>query len=115
MKTLRLASLGFMLVLLTACASLGLAPAKNFSAKLAYGYSQVSAVNNSIASSLDLHRISSKDAKDFAATADKARDILDGARLAYDGGDLANAANRLQLAITVLDQLALYIDKSGAP
>lgn len=109
-----LATAWVLCAVLAGCASLGLAPAKNFSARLAYGYSQYTAVNNTIASSLDLKRISSKDARDLRVTARKGRDILNGAKLAYDAGDITNAENRLVLAITVLDALALAMDKQGA-
>lgn len=102
-------------LMLSACASLGLAPAKTFTAKLAYGYSQYTAVNNTIARALDSHDLSSRDAQNFRDTAEKARDILDGAKVASEAGDIANASDRLKLAIVVLDELAAYIDKGAKP
>lgn len=108
----RLRNLSFFAVvfLLSACASLGFAPAKDFSASLAYGYGSYTAVNNTIAASLDTHRISSEDGKNLRSIAQEARKALDLAKLAYDSGDLADASNRLSLALTILDRITAYLD-----
>jgi hypothetical protein len=99
------------LLLLVSCASLGLAPAQNFSSRLAYGFSNYTAVNNTITQSLDAKRITSADAVEFRAVANDARKILNAAKLAYEAGDLKDAANRLSLALKALDALAVYMDK----
>lgn len=101
--------------LLIGCASFGLAPAQNFSSRLAYGYGAYAGVNNTIASSLDAHRISSKDAKEFRELATQARTLLDAAKFAYEAGDLADAQNRLTLALTVLEKLEAYLDRKAQP
>lgn len=97
------------ILLLTACASLGLAPASTFNDKLAYAYGSYAAVQQAAATSLNNAEISSKDAENILALADKAKVVLDGARVAAAAGDAHTAEGRLQLAVSILAELQTYL------
>lgn len=111
--TLRKHYLLFLLVLLSACAQLGLAPAQSFDDKLAYSYAQVASVRQSAAVALTTGTIKKEDAIQVQALADQARAGLDAARTAQASGDTTTAMGRLQLANSVLTQLAVYLQKRG--
>lgn len=98
-----------LLYLLTACASLGLAPASSFSDRLAYAYGTHSAVLVSATQSLDAGEIGSQDASRVLKVADEARTALDAAKLANGVGDTTTAEGRLQLATALLTNLQAYL------
>lgn len=95
------------LLLLTACAAL--TPPKSLDQRIAFAYGVHTAVQSAAASSLDAHEITSKEAEQVLALADKSRQILDGAKLAAGVGDLKSAEGQLQLATTVLLQLQAHL------
>lgn len=101
------------IALLVGCAQLGLAPAKSFDQQVAYGYSSVASVRVSTANALNSGLIKVDDAKQVQALADQARAGLDGARGAWVTGDTKTAMGRLQLANSVLTQLAVYLQQRG--
>jgi hypothetical protein len=96
-------------LLLTACASLGLAPAATFEEKLAYAVSQNAAVRQTAANSLEAGDIALADAQSVLKLTDEARTLLDAARLAAGAGDLSTAEARLGLATTILVKLQAYL------
>lgn len=98
-----------LLLILTACASLGLAPASSFSDRLAYGYGTHTAVLATATQSLELGEISSEDASRVLKVADEARTALDAAKLASGAGDVTTAEGRLQLATALLTNLQAYL------
>jgi sensor histidine kinase regulating citrate/malate metabolism len=102
-----------LLLVCTACASLGLEPAKSFDARLAYAYSTVASVRQSAAQALTTGVIKVEDAKQVQSLADQARSLLDASRGAYSVGDTKTALGRLQLANSVLTQLAVYLQQRG--
>lgn len=102
------------LLLLTACASLGIEPANSFGDRLAYAYGTYAAVNTAAASSLDAKTITAEDAQSIQKIAGQARSLLDGAKLAADGGDLESANSRLTAATAILTQLQTYLRNRGA-
>lgn len=102
-----------LLFFLTACASLGLAPASSFEERLAYAVSQNAAVRNTAAVSLERQEIALEDAQRVLKITDEIRTALDAARLANDVGDPSTAEGRLQFATAILVQIQNYL-RSGA-
>lgn len=98
-----------LLFLLTACASLGLAPASTFEERLAYAVSQNAAVRNAAAASLERNEIALEDAQRVLKITDEVRTALDAARLASGAGDPSTAEGRLQLATAILIELQNYL------
>lgn len=98
-----------LLFLLTACASLGLAPASTFEERLAYAVSQNAAVRNAAAVSLERNEIALDDAQRVLKITDEVRTALDAARLASGVGDVETAEGRLQLATAILIELQNYL------
>lgn len=98
-----------LLLILTACASLGLAPASSFEERLAYAVSQNAAVRETAAVSLERNEISLGDAQSVLKITDEVRTALDAARLAAGSGDVSTAEGRLQLATSILVNLQAYL------
>lgn len=107
----KLAILFPLLFLLTACASLGLAPASTFEERLAYAVSQNAAVRNAAAVSLERQEIALEDAQRVLKITDEVRTALDAARFANDAGDPSTAEGRLQLATAILVEIQNYLRK----
>lgn len=100
-------------LLLSGCAQLGLAPAKSFDQNVAYGYSTLASVRVSAAQALKTGVIEKDDAERVLALSDQARSGLDAARGAWVAGDTQTALGRLQLANSVLTQLAVFLQDKG--
>ena len=98
-----------LLLILTACTSLGLAPASTFEERLAYAVSQNAAVRNAAAVSLERNEIALEDAQRVLKLTDEVRTALDAARLASGAGDVSTAEGRLQLATSILVNLQAYL------
>lgn len=98
-----------LLLILTACASLGLAPASTFEERLAYAVSQNAAVRQAAAVSLENGEISLEDAQYVLKLTDESRKLLDAARLASGVGDVSTAEGRLSVAVSVLTNLQAYL------
>ena len=97
------------LLILTACASLGLAPASSFEERLAYAVSQNAAVRETAAVSLERNELALEDARRVLKITDEVRTALDAARLAAGAGDVSTAEGRLQLATSILINLQAYL------
>lgn len=98
-----------LLLVIAACASLGLAPASSFEERLAYAVSQNAAVRNTAAVSLEHGEIALEDAQRVLKITDEVRTALDAARLAAGAGDTSTAEGRLQLATAILIELQNYL------
>lgn len=98
-----------LLLILTACASIGLAPASSFEERLAYAVSQNAAVRNTAAVSLERNELSLEDAQRVLKITDEVRTALDAARLAAGTGDTSTAEGRLQLATSILVNLQAFL------
>lgn len=98
-----------LLLILAACASLGLAPASSFEERLAYAVSQNAAVRETAAVSVERKEISVDDARRVLKITDEVRTALDAARVAAGAGDVATAEGRLQLATSILVNLQEYL------
>lgn len=105
----KLAFIAPLLFLLTACASLGLAPASSFEERLAYAVSQNAAVRETAAVSVERGELSVDDAKRVLKISDEVRTSLDAARLAVGAGDVSTAEGRLQLATSILVNLQTFL------
>lgn len=110
MKRLKYAKFLLAVVLLSACAQLGLAPADKFELKLAYAYGQHTGIQNGTAAGINQHKLTSADGKAVLKLADDARVFLDAAKAT---GDPTLAASKLALAVAVLTQVQAYIDSRG--
>src|SRR5260221_1116296 len=100
------------LVLLEACAQFGLTPPKSFDEQVAYGYASLASVRTSAANALTTHTISLGDAQHVQVIADEARSALDAGRVAYSSDDTTTALARVQLADSILIQLANYLNNA---
>lgn len=98
-----------LLLILTACASIGLAPASSFEERLAYAVSQNAAVRNAAAVSRENQELALEDAQRVLKITDEVRTALDAARLAAGAGDVSTAEGRLQLATSILVNLQSYL------
>lgn len=105
----KLAIVPFLLLLLTACAELGLAPASTFEERLAYAVSQNAAVRDAAAVSLERNEIALEDAQRVLKITDEVRTALDAAKFAANAGDPQTAEGRLQLATAILVEIQNYL------
>lgn len=103
----------FLIALLVGCASLGLTPPKSFNDRVAYAYTTVESLRNSTTNALNSGLIKVEDAKQVQALADQARAGLDASRGAWVVGDTKTALGRLELANSILTQLAVYLQQRG--
>jgi outer membrane protein TolC len=115
MKTIRSSFYAMlaMLMMLTACAQVGLSPAETFDQKLAYGYSTVTAVRTSAAQALNAGTIDITEAKQALSVTDSARSALDAAGASFSAGDTTTAMGKLEAATTLLTQLQAYLNLRG--
>ncbi|HEX7103947.1 MAG TPA: hypothetical protein VF201_14985 [Nitrolancea sp.] len=113
MKTLKTWACSLLLVLLTACAQLGLAPASSLNDRIAYAYATHTAVLRATTDALEAGDIQTEDATRVLKVADQARDALDASRLALDAGDVSTAEGRLQLAVAILSELQAYLRRQS--
>lgn len=109
-RSLNYARYLLLVVTLTACAGLGLAPADTFELKLAYAYGQHTGIQNGTAAGINQHKLTAADGKAVLKLADDARVFLDAAKAT---GDPTLAASKLALAVAVLTQVQAYIDSRG--
>ena len=117
MRTLskNLAAVWVLLLLTAACTSMGLQSATSLDQKIAYAYGTHTAVLTAAGNALEAGSITADDASQVLRLADESRVLLDGARLAATGGDVATAEGRLTLATNLLQQLLDYLNAKGKP
>lgn len=101
--------LALLLLLVSACAQLSLAPADTFDKKLAYAYGTHTAVLQSAASAVTHKDISKEDGQQVLKLADESRTLLDAAQSLSASGDLTGANSKLVLATAILTQLQTYL------
>jgi hypothetical protein len=106
---IKLSIVPLLLLILTACASLGLEPAQEFDERLAYAVAQNAAVRQAAANSLNAGEIEVTDAQFVLKTTDEARTLLDAARVAAEAGDIATAEGRLSVVAAVTVNLQTYL------
>lgn len=105
----KLAILFPLLYLLTACASLGLAPAKTFDERWSYAQGQTTGLREASTRALDAKLITSGDMEYCIAVADRSTHMLTMARAAYNVGDISTAEGRLLLVSSILTDLETYL------
>jgi hypothetical protein len=94
-----------LLLILSACASLGVPTPKSFNERLASGYSSVTTVRQSATILLNGRVIGSSDAENVQRQTDVAREALDVARTL----PALDAENKLQSALLVLQAAQGYL------
>jgi hypothetical protein len=102
------------LVFLTACASLGIAPAQSFNQKLAYAYGIHTAVLQATTQSVKTGTLSSHEASQILDMADQSKVLLDSAGRLSLAGDPVGASNRLALASAALSALQNFLNAHGS-
>jgi hypothetical protein len=104
--------LPFLLVMMSACSSLGLQPAETIDQKIAYSYGIHTAVLQTAAMLAQSGTLSKADAAQVLALADQSRSLLDAAKT-IEATDAATASNKLALAASILTQLQTYLNSKG--
>jgi hypothetical protein len=99
------------LVLISACASLGIAQPQGIDQRLAYTAGQITALRGAAADALAAKSITADDAEKVLRMTDDSRALLDGARAALRVGDMQGAESRLLLATNVLTALRAYLGR----
>jgi len=106
------AAIVLLLLGLTACASLGLAPARSLDDRLAYAYAVHTAVVEVISSAAQTGQLHPIEARQAANLAENSRQLLDAAK-AIEQADAKGSSAKLTLATAVLDQLQTYLKSRG--
>lgn len=113
MKYAQRTTLLVLLVLLSACAQLGLVVPQTFEQKLAYANATHTALVKSADNAAKTKQITLAEAKQVYSIASAAEPALDLARAAQKTGDINAAEARLALATGVLDQLTKFLAERG--
>lgn len=102
-----------LVLILTACTSLGLATPETFNQRLAYAYGTATSVRLVAADLLKAGTITVDNAKDVQSKVDAARTSLDAAKVASGAGDLSTAESKLSTAKAVLEAMQAYLNSKG--
>jgi hypothetical protein len=86
---------------------------QGFDQRLAYAYGSYTAVVNSAAHGVEVGSLSLEDGEAALATARNARQFLDAAHNAWRLGEVAEADDKLILALAVLSELQRYLERRG--
>lgn len=106
---------GLLIVLLTACATLGIDSPRTFNERLAAGYASVTAARDTTATLLTSGRLSAGDAQNVQSQLDNARTGLDLARQIHATDPVGGDA-KIDAVVTALTALQAYLStKGGAP
>lgn len=99
-------------LMLGACASLGLAQPQTLDQKLAYGYAGVTTALNTITTATTAGQLTSAQATEANNLALQVKAILDNAR-ALEGNDATAAQNDLTLALSSLTAVQQFLTAAG--
>jgi hypothetical protein len=102
----------FFLLLLSACAAVGLQPAQSFGDKLAYAYGVHTAVLNASAVAVGNKSLSVPDGRTVLQLADQSRALLEEAKT-LSGTNITAAGDKLILATAILTQLQTFLNARG--
>jgi hypothetical protein len=108
LNALKLPFLTALFVLLASCSLFDIQP-QNLSERLAIAYNLHTSVQESAANSLNAGDLSAEDGEQVLMLADESRVLLDATRVALSGGDTSTAEGKLNLSMSILSQLQLYI------
>lgn len=100
-------------MLLSACASLGLSTPKGFDQQLAEAYSVHTAVLQATTTAVNAGSLTSAEATQVQSQANSARALLDSARVAETAGNTSGASNDLTLAVSALTALQNFLNAKG--
>lgn len=100
-------------MLLSACASMGLSTPQGFDQQLAQAYGVHTAVLQATTTAVTVGSLSSAEATQVKTQADSARAFLDAARTAEQAGNTTAANSDLQLAVSALTALQTYLNSKG--
>lgn len=100
-----------LLVFLAACAAVP--QPQTLDQKLGYAQSTVTAVQDSVAKSLDANEISSAEAERILKVADDTMMFVVAAKSAMGAGDMTTAEGQLALTTNLLQQLLDYLRAKG--
>lgn len=100
-----------LMILVSACASLGLTEPKSLDDRLAYAYGNVTGLREATATLLEQGNIASSDGEYVLKVTDQSRAMLDSARTVSDAGDMTVAQDRLEVALAVMEELNKYLDR----
>jgi len=98
-----------LLMMLSACATLGLEQPQDFAERKAYADGQVTAFVNTARNAFAEGRLSQEDSREALKIAKEASALLDTAELAAGAGDMSQAEDRLALALRTLEKLEAYL------
>jgi hypothetical protein len=101
--------LPLLLLALSACAALGIAPAQSLDQRIAYAKGVDTAVLTASTAALRAQQISSADHEHVIKIAEQAKSLLDSAE-ALTSTDPTAAGAKLQLATAVLTELQSYLN-----
>jgi hypothetical protein len=108
MNQIKVPLIGVLFVLLSACSLFDIQP-QNLSERLALAYNIHTSVLEATADSLNAGDLSSEDGQQVLMLADESRVLLDATRVALSGGDTETAEGKLNLGMSVLSQLQIYL------
>lgn len=97
------------LLILTACASLGLPVAKTFNERVAVAYGTVTSVRQTTSTLLVAKKINADEAQKVQTQANSARDAIDLA-VTVNATNPTDADTRLTAAISILSALQTYLE-----
>jgi len=98
-----------LLYMLSACALLGVPQPQSINERLALAYASHTAVLESATNSVNSGDLTAAEGEQIEKLADESRVLLDGTRAAIAGGDTSTAAGKLQLGMSILTELQLYL------
>lgn len=102
-------ALSLALLLISACAIIGAPAPESFTDRVGYALGAHTAVLQSTRTALIMGEITSNEARDLLAIADKGRAFIDVSRRVYAAGDLPAANRNLMLATSILQELQVYL------
>lgn len=108
MRYLKLPAVLFV-ALLAGCALFGVPQPENVSERLAIAYNVHTSVLQSTTNTLNAGDITSQEADQVLKLADESRTLLDATRGALSGGDTSTAEGKLNLGMSILSQLQIYL------
>jgi hypothetical protein len=107
MRHLKIQALSLFL-LIAGCSLFDIQP-QNINERLAIAYNLLTSVQESAANSLNAGDLSADEGEQVLMLADESRVLLDATRVALSGGDTSTAEGKLNLSMSLLSQLQIYL------
>ena len=103
----------FALLLISACASLGITQPQSLDQRLAYTTGQITGIRSAAATAVESRAISADDGEKVLKMTDDAKALVDGAKTALAAGDQTAAESKLVLATSVLTALRTFLSRQS--